>query len=826
MLYAYQAYSMVTRTVDQLQEDIAGDVHIQFVRSLFDNARILLIGGACYAIIALMVYLHTHNPVYLAFAPILLAANVWRYLGIRSFHESGGVLTSEADARRWERHYIIRGTAQGLSLGAFGFVSIFVYPNPYAEMASVALGVSSLLTVATRNYGSPVMVRILSASFIGPIALALVLRFEIPHVVLGLLIFPMMYITTSSATHVRNRLLTAVMGHQRERQLAQRFDRALNTMPQGLLMFSRTGQVIVANAEAAFLTNMPSPQAMLGRTISALLLRIVAAGLLDKEQCRYAALQLTGALRQGFDRKLVISLTDGRSFELSAREGHQNIGVVLFEDITTRVRAENRISTMARFDSLTSLPNRAHFHELVAERLACGNPERKCALAIFGIDDFKGVNDSLGHPVGDELIRTVGERIAGFASKNTIVSRLGGDEFVVYYDDVESAAALTALLDDLMPRVGGTLEIAGNKLRVQVSGGAVFASAGSANVDLLTVQADLAMSRAKERGKNCWCLFEESMELAFRSRQLLQADLRSAVEARALRIVYQPIVSMDTMKISGCEALCRWDHPELGPISPATFIPLAEETGIISDITTYMLDAACLECAKWPYPLTVSVNLSAKDFRDASIIEKVENALISARLAPERLEIEVTETSLLDDKSAARRLVEELRRIGVRIALDDFGTGYSSLSYLHKLPLDKIKIDRSFLTDVVEDERSLRLLSGIVQLSHRLGLQVTIEGVETFEQLKMLSDDVKPDLVQGFLFGAALTASGIETMSSRSWPFPADMPAAAAGGRGHRAFVGGFLAIPRRLAGGRGARPPPLGPDPEKSRAFGPRLMR
>jgi diguanylate cyclase (GGDEF)-like protein len=768
---------MATTKVERKQEEVPGDVYIQFVRSLFDGASVLLIGGICYAVIAAMVYVHTGNKIYIAFALILFAANAWRYFGIRDFHRSGGEIRDVEEAKAWERNYIARGILQGLAVGAFSFVSIYVYPNTFAELASVALALSSVPTVATRNYGSPTMVRILSAMFVGPVALILILRMEIPYIILGLLIFPLWYITISTSAQLRNVLFSAVTGHKRAKQLAQRFDRALNTMPQGLLMFSQTGQVIVANAEAAILMDMKSPDAMLGRTISALLLRIVAAGLLDLDQYRYAALQLTGALRQGFDRKLVIALKDGRSFELSAREGQQNIGVVIFEDITTRVRAENRISTMARFDSLTSLPNRAHFHELVTERLAAGDPARHCALAIFDLDDFKAVNDSLGHPVGDELIRVVSGRIGSLAGKNTIISRFGGDEFVVYWDNIESIEILNERLDVVAGQMAGTVEIAGNRLRVQSSGGAVFVGARAADIDSLLVRADLALNKAKERGKNAWCLFEDAMEQAFRSRQLLKADLRTAVDQKALRVVYQPIVSVDTMKIASCEALCRWDHPKLGPISPATFIPLAEETGIISDITTFMLEAACTECAKWPNPLSVSVNLSAKDFRDSSIIEKVENALRLTGLSPERLEIEVTETSLLDDKSAARLYVEALRQIGVRIALDDFGTGYSSLSYLHKLPLDKIKIDRSFLTDVVEDERSLRLLSGIVQLSHRLGLQVTVEGVETFEQLKMLSVDVRPDLIQGFLFGSALTASGIETMSSAAWPFATEMAA-------------------------------------------------
>jgi EAL domain-containing protein (putative c-di-GMP-specific phosphodiesterase class I) len=232
---------------------------------------------------------------------------------------------------------------------------------------------------------------------------------------------------------------------------------------------------------------------------------------------------------------------------------------------------------------------------------------------------------------------------------------------------------------------------------------------------------------------------------------------------------------MDTMRIASCEALCRWDHRDLGPISPAVFIPLAEEMGIVSEISTFVLEAACTECVRWPTQISVSVNLSAKDFRSRDVVDKVREALASSGLAPHRLEIEVTETALLDDKSQTRHYIEELKLLGVRIALDDFGTGYSSLSYLHKLPLDKIKIDRSFLIDVGQSTRSLELLKGIVNLSRPLGLTVTIEGVETFEQLKILSLQVKPDLVQGFLFGSALTASGIETMSSTVWPFAKDI---------------------------------------------------
>jgi predicted signal transduction protein with EAL and GGDEF domain len=346
---------------------------------------------------------------------------------------------------------------------------------------------------------------------------------------------------------------------------------------------------------------------------------------------------------------------------------------------------------------------------------------------------------------------------------------------MVFVDHVEDACHLSAIVDAIFSGLHGEVDVAGHALRIQASGGAVLSRVRDTDVDAMIVKADLALYKAKELGKNDWRLFESSMDEAFRNRQLMKADLRVAIESRSLRVVYQPIVAMDTMRIASCEALCRWDHRDLGPISPAVFIPLAEEMGMISEISQFVLDAACAECVRWPEQLSVSVNLSAKDFRSRDVVEKVSDALTRSGLAPHRLEIEVTETALLDDKSLTGQYVEELKSLGVRIALDDFGTGYSSLSYLHKLPLDKVKIDRSFLMDVSQNTRSLELLKGVVSLSRSLGLTVTIEGVETFEQLKILALQVKPDLVQGFLFGAALTASGIETMSSTVWPFAKDI---------------------------------------------------
>ncbi|TIL79271.1 MAG: diguanylate cyclase, partial [Mesorhizobium sp.] len=418
-------------------DNIPVDVYIQFVRSLFDNAHMLVIGASCHAIVSLMVYWRNGQSVFLILAAALLGIGVWRYFSLRRFHRSGGEIRDAADATRWEREYILKGSLQGLLLGLFCFISIYVYSDSYAEIGALAITLGSLVTVVGRNYGSPRMVMIFAVTFVGPIAAALILRVDIPYVVLGLLIIPFMFIIKGSADHVRNVLFSAVVGHKQARQLAQRFNRALNTMSHGLVMLGPDGKVVVGNAEAAHLMSLKSPDQLLGRSIHSLLMRGVAGGMLAPKDCRYVEAQLTRALREGRDRKVLVSFSNGQHFEFSAREGSQDLGVITFEDVTARVEAEEKIRFMARYDNLTGLPNRAYFHELVGELMASGDRDRLCGLAVVDLDDFKSVNDTLGHPVGDGLIYAVAERLAAIAGQGITVSRFGGDEFMIFFDRIE-----------------------------------------------------------------------------------------------------------------------------------------------------------------------------------------------------------------------------------------------------------------------------------------------------------------------------------------------------------------------------------------------------
>ncbi|RIK85734.1 MAG: diguanylate phosphodiesterase [Hyphomicrobiales bacterium] len=765
----------------RVKNELPLDIYIPFVQTLFRDSVTLAIGFAAQTLLIVLVYLNTADPIYLWLAVAMGVLAAMRLGSLRRYARKPEP-TTRAEAQERERVYIVYGAAHGLFLGLFCFLAIYWSPDYFGEIASICVTLASATSIAGRNYGSPRMVMLFIMTMTWPISAGFILRGDIYHVVLGCLSIPFFFAIRRFAANVREVLFAALWAEKTARRLARRFDRALNTMTSGLVMLSPEGKVVVANAEAAALMRVSSADKLLGRTLRGLLMRGVAGGVLSLKDSRYAEAQLARALREGRGRKVLLRLEDGRYFEFSAREGDDELGVITFDEVTARIEAEERIRTMARYDSLTGLPNRAYFHELMRDCVPTGDPDRLVGLVVFDLDDFKSVNDTLGHPVGDGLIYAAAERLSCFAGDDVKVGRFGGDEFMIFFNDAKDRDTFARAVDAIFAQLTGEADVAGHALRIQVSAGAVLARACEAEVDAMIVRADLALYKAKENGKNCWLLFEEAMDRAFRDRQVMKADLRQAVETENLRIVYQPIVSMQTMRIASCEALCRWDHPELGPVSPTVFIPLAEEMGIVSAISAFMLKAAAAECARWPEPVCVSVNLSAKDFRSDDIVAKVRAALASSGLAPERLEIEVTETALLDDRAQTRRYIEQLKALGVRIALDDFGTGYSSLSYLHTLPLDKVKIDRSFIVDLTRSQRSLALLKGVVDLSRSLGLAVTIEGVETFDQLKTLASEIKPDLVQGFLFGSALTASGISAMSGSTWAFVREgQPAARSG---------------------------------------------
>ena len=501
---------------------------------------------------------------------------------------------------------------------------------------------------------------------------------------------------------------------------------------------------------------------------------MISAGEARGSLPKRAAQQLMETLEQPGGGKVVLRLADGQFCEVTVSSRQDN-SVLLFEDITERVKSEERINYMAHYDTLTGLPNRAYFTEQVEadlDRRRHGRASDIAMLMIVDVDDFKHVNDTMGHLIGDRVLIETSERLSRVLGRDSLVARLGGDEYVVYRSGGVKLSDTISDPQAILAAFAGAFEVSGEVFSVNVSIGVVTVSDGADDLDALMTKADLALYKAKALGKGQSQVFHDEMDTDYRYRQRLKADLKQTVAEGRLSLAYQPIVDLRTRRVVSCEALARWHHPELGSIPPSLFIPIAEETGLISEISAWVLKSATQECRNWPEEVSVSVNISARDFRNADVAAMVDAALAGSGLAPRRLEIEVTETALIEERAAATQILGQLATQGIGIALDDFGTGYSSLSYLQALPFTKLKIDRSFVMDIGQNPRSLKLLCNVAQLGKDINLTVTAEGVETEEQLNLIARHSKVDQIQGYLFGVPLpkreVAELIARMAARS----------------------------------------------------------
>jgi diguanylate cyclase (GGDEF)-like protein len=482
-----------------------------------------------------------------------------------------------------------------------------------------------------------------------------------------------------------------------------------------------------------------------------------------------SATRLLVTVQEQGEGKVLLSLPDAEFSEITI-SSRQNRTVLLFEDITERVKAEERISFMAHYDALTGLPNRAHFTQQVEQSLknrSRGKVRDTEMLMIIDIDDFKHVNDTMGHQIGDRLLIETAQRLRKALNSNAVIARLGGDEFVVYRSGISSDQEAMADAEAVLSAFKAPMNLLGHDVSPTVSIGLVAARNSDEQLDSLMTKADLALYKCKANGKAQSQIFHEEMDFAYRYRQRLKAELQACVAAGGLTLAYQPIIDLKSRRVVGCEALARWHHPELGTIPPSVFVPIAEEIGLISDITRFVLNAATIECRNWPSDVRVAVNVSARDFRAGDITVMIDDALANSGLAAHRLEVEVTETAVIEEREAATNILSMLAARGIGIALDDFGTGYSSLSYLQSLPLTKLKIDRSFVVDIVTNPRSMKLLCNVAQLGKDIDLTVTVEGVETEEQLALIAEKTKVDQIQGYLFGVPLSRRDVGELIAR-----------------------------------------------------------
>ncbi len=435
--------------------------------------------------------------------------------------------------------------------------------------------------------------------------------------------------------------------------------------------------------------------------------------------------------------------------------GYHGVG----SDVTFEKKADERISFLAHNDALTGLLNRAHFTEMLNQTVSrlerYGAP---FALLFLDLDHFKTVNDTRGHPVGDRLLVEVAKRLKMLVPSNTTLARLGGDEFAIILNKVSKAEDVEPLAQKIVEDISKAFHIDGETISIGASVGIVIAPRHGTRFDQLLRNVDLALYRAKHGGRSAYRFFELSMDSQARERRALEFDLKSALQNDEFALYYQPLIGAVTNKPAGFEALLRWNHPIRGLISPSEFIPIAENSGLITSIGDWAIEQACITAAAWPEHLTVAVNLSAPQFDNARIVDSVRHALRESGLAPNRLELEITESLLIERPDDVIAILEQLRALGVSIAMDDFGTGYSSLSYLLKFPYDKIKIDRSFVSAIETDKAACDVLRTIGALAKTLNMQITAEGVETKAQVDFLRT-IACDQLQGYFFARPLSDS-------------------------------------------------------------------
>jgi diguanylate cyclase (GGDEF)-like protein/PAS domain S-box-containing protein len=452
-------------------------------------------------------------------------------------------------------------------------------------------------------------------------------------------------------------------------------------------------------------------------------------------------------------------LTYGRRVMFDDRDGY----LVAVADITERRAAEARIAHMAHHDGLTNLPNRDYYQDRLHQALARSQPGKRVAVLCVDLDLFKNVNDSFGHPMGDRLLRLVAARLQSEIRGDNLVARLGGDEFAIVLASDVSPNEASDFADRLIAKLSDRYDIDGAEIVVGASIGIALSPGDGTTTEELMRNADMALYRAKSDGGGVHRFFEREMDRQAQRRRDLERDLRRAFSNGEFELHYQPLVDVAAEKISGFESLLRWHHPDKGMISPADFIPVAEDIGLIVPLGEWVLREACCEAARWPAEIKVAVNLSPVQFRGRNLVQAVISALAHSGLSPRRLELEITESVFLAETEANLAILHQLRELGVSISLDDFGTGYSSLSYLRSFPFDKIKIDRSFVKDLAQRNDCVAIVRAISGLGRSLNITTTAEGVETIDQLDWLRAEGCNE-VQGFLFSAARPAAEIEAL--------------------------------------------------------------
>jgi diguanylate cyclase (GGDEF)-like protein len=556
-----------------------------------------------------------------------------------------------------------------------------------------------------------------------------------------------------------------------ERQVAIT-EAAIEHLPQGLSLYDADNRLVMCNSRYGALHGIPGHILKPGVPLAEVCQYLVDTGAipeipnLDAEEGTYDA---------SWMNRHELYLPNGRIVEFHRRAMPDGGWLATHEDVTEARQASQQIAYLAAHDTLTGLPNRVTF---AAHLDACARSGKPFALHTIDLDRFKEVNDTLGHPVGDHILKGTAARLRELVGKHDVVTRLGGDEFAVIQRDIEQSTGPGVLAARIVERLAEPFEFDGHTVAIGASVGICRSPEHGVQGDDLLKKSDLALYCAKEESRGTYRFFESGMDSRLSERRQLEVDLRAAISDGQFEVHYQPLLDMAKGRIGCFEALVRWRHPTRGLIQPAEFIATAEDSGLIIPIGEWVLRQACRDAAGWPGDVKVAVNLSPAQFKRGDLIAMTMNALTSAGLAPQRLELEITESVLLHDETWVHSVLDRLSALGVGIAMDDFGTGYSSLSYLRSFPFNKIKIDRSFIADLVGTSDALSIVQATIQLSQKLGMEITAEGVETAEQLQILAAEGCTQ-IQGYHVSQPIPLSKIDGLLNHYNPQPRKRAGAA-----------------------------------------------
>jgi diguanylate cyclase (GGDEF)-like protein len=587
---------------------------------------------------------------------------------------------------------------------------------------------------------------------------------------------------TTSAVEELGKALAALQASTSEmtkqkKQLEQLngwFEVALNNMARGLSMFDRDQRLIVCNNIYREIYQLPEHLTQPGTPLADIIRchfkhETGRETPRDLEDQRSWIESHVARLAKGKSFSHTQYLSGGRTILVTNQPLPDGGWVDLQEDITERRQSEKKIDWLARHDTLTEIPNRFHFQEQLEKALQCLAPGTGLAMHWIDLDRFKEVNDTLGHPVGDALLKNVGRRLQEVIRRPDFVGRLGGDEFAIVQTSVTGSKEAISFAERILCAIGETQTVLGHPIDVGASVGIALAPEHGRTADELLKKADLALYHVKSLGRGNYSLYQTEYGDKIEARHRLEADLKHALTRGQLELHYQPIVDVRTREVTAFEALMRWRHPQQGLIAPADFIPLAEETGLIVEFGAWALRQACADAATWPNDVRVSVNLSALQFDGSELDQVVVEALARAGLPAKRLELEITETVLLRDDTRTLLMLHKLRDLGVRISLDDFGTAFASLSYLRSFPFDKIKIDRSFVRELPQRGAGAAIIEAVAALARKLDISSLAEGIETLDHLNTVSD-AGCDEVQGFYFSRPVPAAEITRVLSQCQP--------------------------------------------------------